>query len=112
RTMRGLVINHLRSRNARKRGGGLDITSLSTDLPFADESEIGVDRLNDALEALAKIDARLAECVDLKYFCGFSFGEIAQMRNVSERTVQRDWEKARVLLNRFVTDGSQQGQVA
>ena len=104
RTMRGLVINHLRSRNARKRGGALDFTSLSTELPFCDEPDAGIERLNEALEALAQVDPRLAECVDLKFFCGFSFGEIARMRNVAERTVQRDWEKARVLINRYIND--------
>jgi DNA-directed RNA polymerase specialized sigma24 family protein len=45
------------------------------------------------------VDARLAQVVDLKFFCGFSFGEIAAMQGVSERTVQRDWEKARIYLH-------------
>ena len=47
----------------------------------------------------------LAELVDLKFFCGFSFAEIAAMRAVSERTVQRDWAKARLLLHRALEDG-------
>jgi DNA-directed RNA polymerase specialized sigma24 family protein len=58
--------------------------------------------LHDALNSLATIDARLAECVDLKFFCGFSCADIAQLRNVSERTVERDWDKARLLLNRLI----------
>ncbi len=107
RAMRGLIVDYLRSRHARKRGSDFEITSLPTELPHALE-EVGpslhIDKLNDALEALAKIDTRLAECVDLKFFCGFSFGEIAQLREVSERTVQRDWDKARLLLNRFIND--------
>jgi DNA-directed RNA polymerase specialized sigma24 family protein len=45
--------------------------------------------------------------VDLKFFCGFSFGEIAAMRDVSERTVQRQWEKARLFLHRALGDGAQ-----
>jgi DNA-directed RNA polymerase specialized sigma24 family protein len=45
------------------------------------------------------LDPELAELVDLKFFCGFSFAEIAALRAVSERTVQRDWAKARVLLH-------------
>ena len=48
--------------------------------------------------------ARLARIVDLKFFCGFSFGEIAAMLGVSERTVQRDWEKARIYLHRGLRD--------
>jgi DNA-directed RNA polymerase specialized sigma24 family protein len=57
-------------------------------------------RLSDALDEIAGLDPRLAELVDLKYFCGFSFAEIARFRAVSERTVQRDWEKARLVLFR------------
>jgi DNA-directed RNA polymerase specialized sigma24 family protein len=52
------------------------------------------------MEELAAADTSLAEVVDLKFFCGFSFGEIAAMRGVSERTVQRHWEKARIYLYR------------
>ena len=55
---------------------------------------------SDALDELAKADAELAEVVDLKFFCGFSFTEIAAMRGASERTVQRHWEKARLYLHR------------
>ena len=58
-----------------------------------------LDTLSAALDELAGVDARLALVVDLKFFCGFSFGEIAAMQAVSERTVQRDWEKARIYLH-------------
>ena len=51
-------------------------------------------------DELAKFDGELAAIVDLKFFCGFSFAEIGAMRGVSERTVQRQWEKARLLLFR------------
>lgn len=107
RAMRGLIIDYLRSRHAEKRGGGLEIVSLPTDLPYALTEEgdvLQIEKLSTALESLAQIDPRLAECVDLKYFCGFSSGEIAQLRQVSERTVERDWDRARLLLNRFITD--------
>ena len=53
-----------------------------------------------ALDELAEIDPLLAEVVDLKFFCGFSFAEIAAMKGVSERTVQRSWQKARLYLHR------------
>ena len=56
--------------------------------------------LSEALDHLAKTDPSLAETVDLKFFCGFSFSEIAQMRGVTERTVQRHWDKARIYLYR------------
>ena len=61
-------------------------------------------QVSDALDELAKIDALLAEVVDLKFFCGFSFAEIAAMKGVSERTVQRNWQKARLFLHRAVRD--------
>ena len=50
------------------------------------------------------VDPALAQIVDLKFFCGFSFAEIAALRGVSERTVQRDWEKARIYLHRALSD--------
>jgi len=106
RAMRGLLIDYLRSRQAHKRGGQFEITSLPTEweLPSgAGEME----NLQEALETLGKVDPRLAECVDLKFFGGFSFAEIAAMWSVSERTVQRDWEKARILLHNYMsTDAS------
>jgi RNA polymerase sigma factor (TIGR02999 family) len=105
RVMRGLLIDYLRSRQARKNGGEFEITSLPTELPAAQNEDIETEKIGVALDELAKIDPRLAECVDLKFFCGFSLIDIAQMRNVSERTVQRDWDKARVLLHRLIKDG-------
>jgi DNA-directed RNA polymerase specialized sigma24 family protein len=54
------------------------------------------------LDELAKVEPKLAELVDLKFFCGFSFAEIATLSNVSERTVQRKWEKARIYLHRTI----------
>ena len=61
-------------------------------------------RLSDALDELETVDPRLARIVDLKFFCGFSFVEIAAMMGVSERTIQRDWEKARIYLHRVLRD--------
>jgi RNA polymerase sigma factor (TIGR02999 family) len=100
RAMRGLLIDLARRNQALKRGAGFHITQLSTGVgeQVADGAELT--RLSDALDELATFDARLAELVDLKYFCGFSFAEIAAMRGTSERTVQRDWEKARLILFR------------
>ena len=58
--------------------------------------------ISDALDQLAKVEPELAELVDLKFFCGFTFAEIAAMRNLSERTVQRSWEKARIYLHHSI----------
>jgi RNA polymerase sigma factor (TIGR02999 family) len=100
RVMRNLVIDLVRRRQAIKRGGSFEITSLPTSVPelVADATEL--ERLGAAIDSLATLDPELAELVDLKFFCGFSFVEIATTRGVSERTVQRDWEKARILLRR------------
>lgn len=104
RAMRGLIIDHIRDRRAIKRGGEFHLTTLNTQIedstPLAEETA----QLNDALAALEHVDQPLGELVDLKYFCGFSFADIASMRGVSERTVQRDWQKARLYLHRALVD--------
>jgi RNA polymerase sigma factor (TIGR02999 family) len=100
RVMRGLIIDYARNRRAQKRGGGFHITALVNEVvdPAADDKELT--RIGAALEELGAVDASLAQVVDLKFFCGFSLAEIAAMRGVSERTVQRHWEKARIYLHR------------
>jgi RNA polymerase sigma factor (TIGR02999 family) len=99
RVMRGLIIDYARNRHALKRGGQFEITSMVTDVVEAVPDAAELTRISDALDELAGVDARLAQVVDLKFFCGFSFREIAAMQSVSERTVQRDWEKARIYLH-------------
>ena len=102
RVMRGLVIDHVRRRRARKRGGMFEITALETTVADRDANAQDLQRISDALDELVKVDPTLAEVVDLKFFCGFSFAEIAAMRSVSERTIQRHWEKARLYLHRAI----------
>lgn len=102
--MRNLVIDLFRHRQAIKRGGGFEITNLET-LASQEPADVAdLESLATAIDTLSTLDAALAELVNLKFFCGFSFVEIADVRNVSERTVQRDWRKARVLL-RHALDG-------
>jgi RNA polymerase sigma factor (TIGR02999 family) len=103
RAMRGLIIDYTRSRQALKRGGAFEITSLPTELPEQAADCDGLQRLSDAIEQLATLEPRLAQVVDLKYFSGLSFTDIAAMWGISERTVQRDWEKARLLLHRALS---------
>jgi RNA polymerase sigma factor (TIGR02999 family) len=100
RVMRGLIIDHARSRCALKRGGQFHLTTLATEAGENSVDDQELTQISDALEELAAVDGELAEIVDLKYFCGFSHAEIAAMRQVSERTVQRQWEKARIYLHR------------
>ena len=98
RVMRGLIIDFIRERRAIKRGGAFHITQLPEEIADGSGGEAELTRLSEALDELALHDPRLAEVVDLKYFCGYSLEEIALQRGISPRTVQRDWEKARVLL--------------
>lgn len=103
RVMRGLIIDHARRRHAVKRGAMFEIAATATVIDRAVDQH-HLERISDALDELATVDATLAEIVDLKFFCGFSFAEIGAMRGVSERTVQRDWEKARLYLHRALGD--------
>ena len=99
RAMRRLVIDFVREKHALKRGAAFELTVMPTEAPEYAPDARELDRLSAALDELASVDAGLAELVDLKFFCGFSFAEIGAMRNVSERTVQRDWNKARLFLH-------------
>ena len=108
RVMRGLIIDGLRSRQAWKRGGAFEMTSLDgKDVgdggPPGDAEEI--ERLGHALDELATMEPEIAHVVDLKFFCGFTFLEIAELRGVSERTVQRHWDKARIYLRHALREG-------
>lgn len=103
RAMRGLVIDYSRRRQAKKRGGEFHITSSGGD-DQAPEVESSLEKLGEALETLAAVHPDLAQLVDLHFFSGFSLVEIATMRKVSDRTVQRDWRKARLLLHRTLQE--------
>jgi RNA polymerase sigma factor (TIGR02999 family) len=102
RVMRGLIIDHARERHAQKRGGRFEITALDTDAMENAVVHRKLAQISEVLDELGKVEPVLAEVVDLKFFCGFSFGEIAAMRDVSERTVQRSSEKARIYLHRKI----------
>ena len=104
RVMRGLLIDLLREGKALKRGAGIHITQLNTEIAESQAEAGEMSRLSEALDELAVKDARLAELVDLKYFCGYTFEEIAALRGSSVRTLQRDWEKARMILFRKLKD--------
>jgi RNA polymerase sigma factor (TIGR02999 family) len=102
RVMRGLIIDDVRRRRSEKRGGLFDITSLITDHADRVMNPHSLIMISDALDELADVEPDLAEVIELKFFCGFSFGEIAAMRGVSERTVQRNWEKGRLYLHHAI----------
>ncbi len=100
RVMRGLVIDYVRRRRAQKRGGGFALTSIDTDIADMSAGARDLQALSDALDALSAVDPPLAEVVDLRFFCGFTVKEIAALRGASERTVLRQWARARIFLHR------------
>ena len=98
--MRSVIVDFVRERLADRRGGGATHVTLNSEIgdgaALPDEAEIlGV---HEALEELAKVDARLVQVVEMRYFAGMTEPEIAVALGVNERTVRRDWQKARLLL--------------
>lgn len=106
RAMRGVVIDYLRRRRAQKNGGRFFFTVFDTQIA-ENTPDVAADlsRLSDSLDELAQADAGLAELVDLRFFCGLSLPEIAALRGISLRTIERDWMKAKLYL-RFQLDES------
>jgi RNA polymerase sigma factor (TIGR02999 family) len=104
RAMRGLVIDYARRRNAKKRARGFEITLTGADLAPPEPGGEDLEALGEALGELANWAPALAEIVDLHFFGGFTFAEIGEIRGVSERTVQREWRKARLLLHQAMHD--------
>lgn len=98
--MRSVIVDFVRERLADRRGAGAEHVTLNSEIleaaPTSDEHEIlGV---HEALEELAKMDPRLVQMVEMRYFAGMTEPEIAAALGVNERTVRRDWQKARLLL--------------
>ena len=101
RVMRSIVVDLIRSRLADRHGGDALHVTLNTEIAeSASVREDEVILVNDALEELATIDPRLVKVVEMRYFAGMSEDEIAESLGVSVRTVERDWEKARLFLYR------------
>ena len=97
--MRSVIVNSVRERVAQKRGGDQPALTLATNLVanVADGEQM-VLAVHEALEALAQAEPRLAQVAQMRYFGGYSEQEIAETLEITERTVQRDWEKARLIL--------------
>jgi len=100
------VIDYARRNRALKRGRQFEITLAGDDSlqHIAIQQPESLEQLGDAVAELTRLDPALAELVDMHFFCGFTFAEIANLRSVSERTVQRDWRKARLLLQHALLD--------
>ena len=109
RVMRGLIIDDVRRHRSQKRGGPFDITALRTFHEEIVPDRRMLLRINDALDELAAVEPELAEVIELKFFCGLAFAEIAALRGVSERTIQRHWEKGRLYLHQAIGDAASPG---
>ncbi len=99
RVMRSIIVDSVRERQAQRRGGDVDFFTLTTRV--GDGVAAGEDailRVHEALLALEAVDPRLAQGVEMRYFGGFTEQEIADVLGVTERTVRRDWDKARLIL--------------
>ena len=97
--MRSVIVNSVRERIAQKRGGNQRPLTLSTQvaLNLADNEET-ILKVHEALEVLEQADPRLGQVAQMRYFGGYSEQEIAETLDVTERTVRRDWEKAKLIL--------------
>lgn len=98
RAMRQILVDHARRRNAAKRGGGWARTTIGDELLGQDVAPAEMLALNDALDRLDALDPRLRAVVEYRFFGGLTEKEIAELLGVTERTVQRDWVKARAWL--------------
>jgi RNA polymerase sigma factor (TIGR02999 family) len=98
--MRSVIVDGARARLAERRGGDAPKLALSTDLLHSlEQPEQAIIEVHEALQALEQADQRAAQMVAMRYFGGYSDREIAETMGLTERTVQRDWEKAKMLLS-------------
>jgi RNA polymerase sigma factor (TIGR02999 family) len=100
RTMRRILVDHARLKNAKKRAGGVRQVPLDDDLALAADPGLDVVALDAALDRLAELDRRQARVVELRFFVGLSMAEISRVLEVSPATVGRDWASARAWLFR------------
>ena len=103
--MRSVIIDSVRERQAERRGGNPERLTLSTQLLDGLEgANEDVLRVNEALDSLAQAEPRLAKVVEMRYFGGYTEAEIAETLELTERTVRRDWDKARLLLSEMLKE--------
>jgi RNA polymerase sigma factor (TIGR02999 family) len=98
--LRSVIVDFVRKRNAERRGSGQRNVTLSTEISDSvTDTDDEIERVNDALIELEKTDPRLKQVVEMRYFGGMTEPEIAEALGVTDRTVRRDWDRARLLLS-------------
>ena len=100
RVMRQVLLDNARQHLAQKRGGGAELATLSGLLPGAEAAADAFLELDDAITRLTDLDERLGNVVYLRFYAGLSGDETAELLGITERTVKRDWRKARAFLHR------------
>jgi RNA polymerase sigma factor (TIGR02999 family) len=98
RVMRSIIVDFARRRLAARRGGGSTHLALYVDVAAGTPGETEIVGVHQALDQIAAVDPRMTQVVEMRYFGGMTEAEIAQALGVTERTVRRDWHKARLLL--------------
>jgi RNA polymerase sigma factor (TIGR02999 family) len=104
--MRHILVNHARDRMARKRGGGAANISVDDAPEISAAPDEMVVKINDALLELAELSPRLAQVVECRFFAGYDDAETARALGLTDRTVRRDWVKARAWLRRELGAGT------
>jgi RNA polymerase sigma factor (TIGR02999 family) len=102
KAMRSVVVDYARRRQAKKRGGEARRIDLDEGVLRIEQDASEILAVHEALGRLATLDERLSDLVELRFFGGLSVEEIAEVLGVSDRTVKRDWTKARTLLYRLL----------
>ncbi len=98
RAMRQILVSYARTQQAQRRGGGAHKVDLEEAVLVSPEQSKEIVDLHEALEQLSALDSRKAQIVELKYFGGLNYDEIAEVLKISRTTVRRDWEFAKVWL--------------
>jgi RNA polymerase sigma factor (TIGR02999 family) len=98
RVMRSVIVDLARQRQTDRRGGGLQEVTFTAELPDARADADEILRVHEALIALERVDPRMARVVEMRWFGGLTEAEVALALSVTDRTVRRDWEQARLFL--------------
>lgn len=98
KVMRSVIVDAARARNAERRGGDVQMTTLNSKIIENVTLESGVIKIDEAIDLLQAADPQLAQIVELRFFAGLSVDEAAEVLGMSPRTLYREWEKARLIL--------------